>query len=468
MDKTKIGEIFRLDEGDQISMTCIRCTEEFSEFAAFTLHIEHHFMQDEIPIVNSVKEEATYESDDDAFAENFYCESLDEGPKLETEEVKVENIFIDHPNASETDICHSKPILKVKQQSKEIEKMKSTKKRRTQVTRSNKDTQSGPIQVTKSMKFECFLCHEAKKTLYSLQDHMKPHIGYSKFSCRHCSKVFATRNYVYRHMKNVHSKETIEHECYLCKKQLKTPLTLKSHMEMHYKQPVRCVSCRQEFKTPKNLRLHKNRYIFQKSESNKCQFCDKKFSLSCGKLKHLNTKHKKLVAEAKKLICEYCAREFRFNCDLQSHTETHKNEYIKCDICAAQVKLYNLKAHQETHTRTMAQCSVCDKIVTKKHLSTHMKLHRSDLIFKCTRCPDLFDSKAALRRHICSVHNTHYKYKCDICQKAFKRSDKLLIHRRSHPEKMPFSCSKCNKGFLIEQSLRVHDKNHHNLESNGN
>lgn len=48
------------------------------------------------------------------------------------------------------------------------------------------------------------------------------------------------------------------------------------------------------------------------------------------------------------------------------------------------------------------------------------------------------------------------KFKCDICDMTFRRSDKMLIHRRKHPETMNYTCENCGLGFMELTSIKTH------------
>ncbi|KAH8721690.1 hypothetical protein BGZ61DRAFT_347558 [Ilyonectria robusta] len=39
------------------------------------------------------------------------------------------------------------------------------------------------------------------------------------------------------------------------------------------------------------------------------------------------------------------------------------------------------------------------------------------------------------------------QYKCEYCDKAFKRSEHCIRHERSHTREKPFSCRYCRKSY---------------------
>lgn len=39
---------------------------------------------------------------------------------------------------------------------------------------------------------------------------------------------------------------------------------------------------------------------------------------------------------------------------------------------------------------------------------------------------------------------------------TFRRSDKMLVHRRKHPETMNYTCENCGLGFMELTSIKTH------------
>ncbi|TIB71320.1 hypothetical protein E3Q24_02398 [Wallemia mellicola] len=51
-------------------------------------------------------------------------------------------------------------------------------------------------------------------------------------------------------------------------------------------------------------------------------------------------------------------------------------------------------------------------------------------------------------------------FKCDICDKAFKRDEHLRRHKRSHTKERPYVCEICHKSFTRSDNLAVHFRTH--------
>ena len=76
-------------------------------------------------------------------------------------------------------------------------------------------------------KFNCDLCNIKFLSYYSLQVHIRRHIGYKPFACELCAQAYPTRTQLVRHMKNHTNK--LEHFCGECGKSSLDISTLKKH-----------------------------------------------------------------------------------------------------------------------------------------------------------------------------------------------------------------------------------------------
>lgn len=126
-----------------------------------------------------------------------------------------------------------------------------------------------------------------------------------------------------------------------------------------------------------------------------------------------------------------------------------------------------MKQHRATHrAEHKTSCEICNKILSIRYLQEHKKLHDNVKDFQCSTCGKQFVSRERLKRHGIRHSTGEPKYKCELCPKAYTRSDKLLYHRRTHDQQMSHTCSSCNKGFFTIKSLRKHENKHY-LEKNG-
>ena len=79
--------------------------------------------------------------------------------------------------------------------------------------------------------------------------------------------------------------------------------------------------------------------------------------------------------------------------------------------------------------------------------------------FECRKCPDVFESKKSLRKHVFELHPM--KIKCMICDSTFESNCDLELHiREVHEKEKQFHCEHCEKMFVTEWRLKKHNKCH--------
>ncbi|XP_055850688.1 zinc finger protein 75A-like [Episyrphus balteatus] len=59
------------------------------------------------------------------------------------------------------------------------------------------------------------------------------------------------------------------------------------------------------------------------------------------------------------------------------------------------------------------------------------------------------------------MHSDELPFKCDHCDKRFRRKKGLTVHLVSHSGAQPFICAFCEKPFSLRSNLKVHQRKIH-------
>lgn len=82
--------------------------------------------------------------------------------------------------------------------------------------------------------------------------------------------------------------------------------------------------------------------------------------------------------------------------------------------------------------------------------------------FRCGKCGKIFTSLNYLARHIKRVcpDMSCRKWKCNMCDKAFRHPFGLQQHIYTHTGERPHKCLQCPKAFYSSNDLRRHSRIH--------
>ncbi|KAF5293194.1 hypothetical protein FQA39_LY13662 [Lamprigera yunnana] len=139
--------------------------------------------------------------------------------------------------------------------------------------------------------------------------------------------------------------------------------------------------------------------------------------------------------------CPVCTKEFSA-LELREHAHTHKALKKYLNISKEHKVSYNTRFYSEYDI---------NNVNTSIH-SLKEKLH------KCVSC-DLECDASYLRLHL-QTHRNQTEYKCDQCQRVFKKLNHLNTHRVKHLKEYPFKCEQCGKGFVIKTNYECHMLTH--------
>ena len=176
-----------------------------------------------------------------------------------------------------------------------------------------------------------------------------------------------------------------------------------------------------------------------------CSKCPKSFPRSKESVNHMMIEH---LHELQTFMdrCNTCNKSFPNTYTLQKHLKAqceNKSKKLNCNVCQKRFMwLDSMAKHMEhehpgTEKIKMYTCEMCGKAFSRsEHLERHRKTHNpSEKKFECPVCQKKFNRKDNLRSHM-KIHKDNRddedKHLCIYCGRAFSNSSNLIVHMRRH------------------------------------
>ncbi|XP_067637928.1 zinc finger protein 493-like isoform X2 [Eurosta solidaginis] len=325
----------------------------------------------------------------------------------------------------------------------------------------------------KSDQHACDICEKRFNRTWALRRHMRTHTGEKPYKWKHCERSFKQTN------------------------------SLNSHLRSHLSDNIySCKLCPQAFPFASELRLHLTSHededpeIPEKSDQNACDISEKR----------RKTIHEGIKGDTG----DICGKHFKTKRHLTAHKLIHSRETsYKCDFCGKLLKKSsNLSLHMRTHTGEKPhKCKYCVKSFAQiSALNSHLRRHLGDNIYRCEFCPLAFSLASEQRLHLTThknddtetrqrnmkvlmeeetklkqqalkrkarriikkipeksnkpIHSDERPFKCDFCERRFKKGSTLRSHVRTHTGEKPYKCKYCEQSFaqigVLHRHLRMH------------
>ena len=108
------------------------------------------------------------------------------------------------------------------------------------------------------------------------------------------------------------------------------------------------------------------------------------------------------------------------------------------------------------------KCNICQKKFRRTgHVKSHMSVHRSQT-YNCNQCPKVLFCEESLKKHTKS-HNAYQRkeFVCKTCCRNFQLPTQLLLHEKISHTSQIFPCTLCAKEFPYKPYLDNHMNKSH-------
>ncbi|XP_067632912.1 transcription factor grauzone-like [Eurosta solidaginis] len=300
---------------------------------------------------------------------------------------------------------------------------------------------------------------------------------FGRFACPKCELLVKNFAEIRGHFRASHDEDPGYMMC--CGRKFPQRKALAEHIYLHWNpEHFKCTKCDRIFQDSRNLEIHveahtnppepKERKMFQ------CDKCPKVFTTKAAFEHHSFSKH--VPKSEFQFSCTQCNKKLPTQRKLKDHIKyNHDPEStIICDKCGKQVRTQYLKKHHQLEHSEQPrpvpqpmQCQICGTWL--RHVSglkQHMKSIHEDPggEHRCTICNKVSTTARALRRHIYLNHECERKFKCTMCEKAFKRPQDLREHTSTHTGEVLYTCPNCPMTFFSNANMYKHRQRLHRAE----
>ncbi|KAB7507104.1 Zinc finger protein, partial [Armadillidium nasatum] len=282
--------------------------------------------------------------------------------------------------------------------------------------------------------FKCSYCPMSFKRKYTLQEHVRIHLGQRPYSCSTCGKSFTQSSSLGKHLKDGDQHHR-PFPCKFCEARFKKKQHLQNHERIHTGEKYVCYLCGQGFSRLHILKHH---------------------NLLVNPLNYIEST---LIASQEFLLKSCSSSSSSL---LSANNEEVLRPYV-CEICHMRFKLkHHVGQHMRVHTGERPYlCSKCGKTFSqqeaKKTILLLQDLARRYSIGGGETSWWLPSSWSSLSRS--ALTDLEKKHSCPFCFKSFHRRDHLRQHVRIHTGEKPYKCPACGREFNQRTPLISHKKN---------